>query len=31
VEPPAALRLYRAVAVEQFILDEHDHRLPISL
>ena len=31
VEAPAALRLYRAVAVERFILDEHDQRLPISL
>jgi pyridoxine/pyridoxamine 5'-phosphate oxidase len=31
VEPPAALRLYRAVAVEQFILDDNDDRLPISL
>jgi hypothetical protein len=31
VESPAALRLYRAVAVEQFILDENDDRLPISL
>jgi hypothetical protein len=31
VESAAALRLYRAVAVEQFILDENDDRLPISL
>jgi uncharacterized protein YhbP (UPF0306 family) len=31
VEPPAALRLYRAVAVEQYVLDEHDDRIPISL
>jgi nitroimidazol reductase NimA-like FMN-containing flavoprotein (pyridoxamine 5'-phosphate oxidase superfamily) len=30
VEPPAALRLYRAVAVEQYILDEHDERIPIG-
>jgi uncharacterized protein YhbP (UPF0306 family) len=31
VEPPAALRLYRAVAAEQFVLDENDDRVPISL
>jgi Pyridoxamine 5'-phosphate oxidase len=31
VESPAALRLYRAVAAEQFILDENDDRLPIGL
>jgi Pyridoxamine 5'-phosphate oxidase len=31
VEAPAALRLYRAVAVAQYLLDEHDERIPISL
>jgi pyridoxine/pyridoxamine 5'-phosphate oxidase len=31
VEPPAPLRLYRAVAVEQFVLDKHDFRLPMVM
>jgi nitroimidazol reductase NimA-like FMN-containing flavoprotein (pyridoxamine 5'-phosphate oxidase superfamily) len=31
VRPPARLRLYRATAAEQFVLDEHDERVPVSL
>jgi nitroimidazol reductase NimA-like FMN-containing flavoprotein (pyridoxamine 5'-phosphate oxidase superfamily) len=31
VLPPARHRLYRAVASEQFVLDEHDERLPVNL
>ena len=31
VRGPARLRLYRAVAVEQFVLDEHDRRVPVQL
>ena len=31
VEEPAHLRLYRARAVESFVLDEHDHRLAVTL
>ena len=31
VRSPAHLRLYRATASEQYILDEHDNRLPLSL
>jgi len=31
VELPARLRLYRATAVEQFVLDEHDRRVPVNL
>jgi nitroimidazol reductase NimA-like FMN-containing flavoprotein (pyridoxamine 5'-phosphate oxidase superfamily) len=31
VLPPARHRLYRATATEQFVLDEHDQRIPISL
>jgi hypothetical protein len=28
---PAPLRLYRATAVDQYVLDEHDQRVPVSL
>jgi nitroimidazol reductase NimA-like FMN-containing flavoprotein (pyridoxamine 5'-phosphate oxidase superfamily) len=31
VEPPAEFRLYRATASEQFVLDDHDARLPVPL
>jgi hypothetical protein len=31
VRPPAPHRLYRATAAEQFVLDEHDERVPVSL
>ena len=31
VEEPAGLRFYRAAAVEQFVLDEGDRRVPVSL
>ena len=31
VEAPAALRLYRARASDQYLLDEHDDRVPVSL
>ena len=31
VQAPAPLRLYRATATEQFVLDEHDERVPVSL
>jgi len=31
VVSPAPHRLYRAVAVEQYVLDEHDNRVPVSL
>jgi pyridoxine/pyridoxamine 5'-phosphate oxidase len=31
VIPPARHRLYRATASEQFVLDEHDERLPVHL
>ena len=31
VRPPARHRLYRAIASEQFVLDPHDQRLPVSL
>jgi nitroimidazol reductase NimA-like FMN-containing flavoprotein (pyridoxamine 5'-phosphate oxidase superfamily) len=31
VAPPAEFRLYRATAVEQFVLDDHDTRLPVPL
>src|SRR5262245_22860995 len=31
VEPPARLRLYRAVAAEHFVLDERDRRVPVEL
>ena len=31
VEAPARLRLYRAVAVDQYVLDANDRRLPVTL
>jgi len=31
VSGSAALRFYRATAVEQFALDEHDRRVPVQL
>jgi nitroimidazol reductase NimA-like FMN-containing flavoprotein (pyridoxamine 5'-phosphate oxidase superfamily) len=31
VQAPAPLRLFRAAAMEQFVLDEHDERVPVSL
>jgi nitroimidazol reductase NimA-like FMN-containing flavoprotein (pyridoxamine 5'-phosphate oxidase superfamily) len=31
VVAPAPLRLYRATAVEQYVLDEHDDRIPVTL
>jgi Pyridoxamine 5'-phosphate oxidase len=31
VRPPAELRLYRAVASEQFVLSPSDRRIPVSL
>jgi uncharacterized protein YhbP (UPF0306 family) len=31
VEPPAPHRLYRAIAAEQYALDEHDDRVPVPL
>jgi hypothetical protein len=31
VVPPAEFRLYRASAGEQFVLDEHDARVPVQL
>jgi uncharacterized protein YhbP (UPF0306 family) len=31
VEPPAELRLYRATAVEQFVLSRDDNRIPVTL
>jgi hypothetical protein len=31
VRSPGLLRLYRATASEQYILDEHDYRVPVSL
>jgi nitroimidazol reductase NimA-like FMN-containing flavoprotein (pyridoxamine 5'-phosphate oxidase superfamily) len=31
VEAPAPLRLYQATAEDQFVLDEHDDRVPVSL
>jgi len=31
VSPPAPLRLYQASAVDQYVLDENDDRLPVSL
>jgi hypothetical protein len=30
VQPPARLRLYRAIASEHFVLGAHDERLPVS-
>jgi hypothetical protein len=31
IEAPEERRLYHALAVEQFVLDEHDERIPVSL
>ena len=31
VTPPGEFRLYRATATEQFVLDDHDARLPVDL
>jgi nitroimidazol reductase NimA-like FMN-containing flavoprotein (pyridoxamine 5'-phosphate oxidase superfamily) len=31
VLPPAGHRLYRAIALEQFVLDPHDRRLPVTM
>jgi nitroimidazol reductase NimA-like FMN-containing flavoprotein (pyridoxamine 5'-phosphate oxidase superfamily) len=31
VVPPAEFRMYRATATEQFVLDDHDARLPVHL
>ena len=31
VVPPGEFRLYRATAREQFVLDDHDRRLPVHL
>ena len=31
VTPPAEHRLYRARATEQFVLDDHDRRLPVTV
>ena len=31
VESPARLRLYRATALEHYVLDEHDRRVPVIL
>jgi nitroimidazol reductase NimA-like FMN-containing flavoprotein (pyridoxamine 5'-phosphate oxidase superfamily) len=31
VQPPARHRFYRATAVEQYVLDEHDNRVPVTL
>jgi Pyridoxamine 5'-phosphate oxidase len=31
VQPPARLRLYRAIASEHFVLGAHDERVPVSL
>lgn len=31
VTPPGEFRLYRATATEQFVLDDHDTRLPVQL
>jgi hypothetical protein len=31
VRPPRRLRLYRAIASEQWVLDEHDRRVPVDL
>jgi uncharacterized protein YhbP (UPF0306 family) len=31
VRSPARLHLYRAVAVDQYVLDEHDNRVPVTL
>jgi hypothetical protein len=29
--PPGEFRMYRATASEQFVLDDHDSRLPVPL
>jgi uncharacterized protein YhbP (UPF0306 family) len=31
VMPPARHRLYRATAMRQYVLDEHDNRVPVSI
>jgi nitroimidazol reductase NimA-like FMN-containing flavoprotein (pyridoxamine 5'-phosphate oxidase superfamily) len=31
ITPPGEFRLYRATATEQFVLDDHDARLPVDL
>lgn len=31
ITPPGAFRLYRATAIEQYLLDDHDSRLPVPL
>jgi hypothetical protein len=31
VRPPGRLRLYRAIASEHWVLDEHDNRIPVRL
>ena len=31
VIPPGEFRLYRATAGEQFVLDDHDRRVPVHL
>jgi hypothetical protein len=31
VQPPARHRLYRATAVQQYVLEEHDLRVPVVL
>ena len=31
VVAPARLRLYRAIAVDQYVLDENDYRVPVTL
>jgi hypothetical protein len=31
VVAPARLRLYRAIAVDRYVLDEHDERIPVEL
>jgi nitroimidazol reductase NimA-like FMN-containing flavoprotein (pyridoxamine 5'-phosphate oxidase superfamily) len=31
VVEPARLRLYRAIAADQYVLDEHDYRIPVTL
>ena len=31
VVPPGEFRIYRATAIEQFVLDDHDSRLPVHL
>jgi hypothetical protein len=31
VQPPSRHRLYRARAIEQFVLDERDERVPVDL